>query len=103
MSRAQHLIVTLLALLCLGAVVANITLSLGNRSAQAEVAQRQQFVQQSAQLEGLYREIVRALAELAARNNDAPVREMLQRHGISYSVNAPSSAQSAAPTAPARK
>ncbi len=36
------------------------------------------------------------LAELGARNNDEDVRAMLQRHGISYSVNTP--APTAAPT-----
>jgi hypothetical protein len=106
MSRTQHLIVTVLALLCLATVLANIGLSLSNRAAQAEVNQRQQFVQQSVQLEGLYREIVRALAELAARNSDNDVRAMLQRHGVSYSVNAPSQAPTPAPapnTPPVRK
>jgi sensor domain CHASE-containing protein len=87
LSRTQHAIVMFLAALCLVAVAANVALSLRSQAAQAEVAQRQQFVQQSVQLEGLYREIVRALAELAARNNDEDVRGMLQRHGISYSVN----------------
>jgi D-alanine-D-alanine ligase-like ATP-grasp enzyme len=59
-------------------------------------------VQQSLQLEGLYREIVRALAELGARNNDEQVRGLLQQHGISYTVNPPAAAAPAAPAA-ARK
>jgi len=54
------------------------------------------------QLEGLYREIIRALAELGARNNDQDVRALLQRHGISYTVNAPAAAEPAA-AAPVRK
>jgi hypothetical protein len=58
---------------------------------------RQQYVQQSVQLEGLYREIIRALAELGARNNDQDVRAMLQRHGISYTVNPPAAAGAAGP------
>lgn len=100
MSPTQYWIVTLLAALCLAATAANAALSLRSRTAQAEVAQRQQFVQQSVQLEGLYKEIVRALAELAARNNDEDVRGMLQRHGISYSVNV---APATAATTGARK
>ncbi len=98
MTRLQYWIVTSLAALCLAIMVLNVTLSTLNRSRQAEVAQRQQYVQQSVQLEGLYREIVRALAELAARNNDDDVRVLLQRHGISYTVNpaaAPAPTQSA--------
>ena len=95
MTRAQYWIVTLLATLCLAAMLANVTLSTLNRAAQADVTTRQQFVQQSVQLEGLYREIVRTLAELGARNNDEDVRSLLQRHGISYSVNAPAAAAAA--------
>jgi len=87
-TRVQYGIVTLLGALCLAALGANVALALLNKSAQGEVALRQQYVQQSVQLEGLYREIVRSLAELGARNNDEEVRAMLQRHGISYSVNA---------------
>ena len=98
MTRAQYWIVTSLAALCVAIMALNVTLSSLNRSRQAEVAQRQQYVQQSVQLESLYREIVRALAELAARNNDDDVRTLLQRHGISYTVNpaaAPAPPQSA--------
>ena len=102
MTKTQHLIVTTLAALCLLTMLANVGLGLANRSAQLDVASRQQYVQQSLQLEGLYREIIRALAELAARNNDADVKEMLQRHGITYSVAAPAPAAPAA-AAPVRK
>lgn len=101
MTRLQHLIVTTVAALCLLAMLANVGLGLANRSAQLDVGARQQYVQQSLQLEGLYREIIRALAELAARNNDADVKEMLQRHGITYSVAPPAAAP--APAAPVRK
>lgn len=100
MTRAQYWIVTSLAALCVAIMALNVTLTSLNRSRQAEVAQRQQYVQQSVQLEGLYREIVRALAELGARHNDEDLRALLQRHGISYSVN-PGSAPSATP--PTRK
>ena len=92
---------TTLGALCLLVVASNITLVTTNRSLQADINLRQQYVQQSVQLEGLYREIVRALAELGARNNDESVRALLQRHGISYSVN-PTPAV-AAPAAPQRK
>ena len=72
-----------------------------NRGLQGDINVRQQYVQQyvqqSMQLESLYREIVRALAELGARNSDQDVRALLQQqHGISYTVNAP-----AVPAAPA--
>lgn len=98
MSRVQYWIATALGGLCLLLALANVTLASMNRGLQGDIAQRQQYVQQSVQLEGLYREIIRALAELGARNNDQDVRALLQRHGITYTVNAP-----AAPAPGAKK
>jgi hypothetical protein len=95
MNRLQFGAVTTVAAMAALAMAASVTLAAMNRSLHGEIGQRQQYVQQSVQLEGLYREIVRALAELGARNNDQDVRALLQRHGISYSANAP------APLAPA--
>jgi hypothetical protein len=96
MTRVQYWVVTLIATACFAAMVANITLGLTNGATRADVSQRQQYVQQSVQLEGLYKEIIRALAELGARNNDGDVKAMLQKHGITYNVN-PAQATSAAP------
>ena len=78
----------------------NISLGTVNGNARSDVTQRQQFVQQSVQLEGLYKEIVRSLAELGARNNDGDVKALLQKHGITYNVTPPAAA---APVVPARK
>lgn len=98
MTRIQYWTVTIIAAACFAAMLASITLGYNNGAARADVSQRQQFVQQSVQLEGLYTEIIRALAELAARNNDGDVKALLQKHGITYSANPP-----VAPAAPARK
>ena len=102
MRKNQHYTVTLIAAACFAAMLASITLGYNNAKARAEVNQRQQFVQQSVQLEGLYKEIVRALAELGARNNDGDVKAMLQKNGITYTANAATPAAPAA-TAPVRK
>lgn len=87
MNRAQFWAATALGSVCLLLAASNVTLGSLNRGLQADIGQRQQYVQQSVQLEGLYREIIRALAELGARNNDGDVRSLLAQHGISYSVN----------------
>lgn len=100
MNTMQYWITTAIGACCLAVLAGNMVLSYGNKSAQADIAVRQQYVQQSVQLEGLYREIIRALAELGARNNDSDVRAMLQRHGISYSVNAPGAQAQPAAAAP---
>jgi hypothetical protein len=97
LTRTKYWIVTFLGLLSLALLVANFTLLRSNRGLQREIAARQQYVQQSVQLEGLYREIVRALAELAARNNDADVRALLGKHGITYAVNPPAAAPAPTP------
>ena len=102
MGKIQYYTVTLIAGACFVAMLASITLGYNNAKARAEVNQRQQFVQQSVQLEGLYKEIVRALAEMGARNNDGDVKAMLQKNGITYTPNVAASATTPAP-APARK
>ena len=73
-------------------VVVNIFLFLGNRSIQGEVNDRQQFINQSIQLDRLNRELIAALANLAARNNDDQLRNLLASHGITFTVNPPANA-----------
>lgn len=82
---------------CIGAlafvlVILNGTLFMINRDSQAEIGTRQQFVQQTVQLEGLYREIVKALAELAVKSNDTQIMQMLAAQGINVSFSAPAAA-----------
>jgi hypothetical protein len=80
-----------IAALGLAFVVVNIFLFLGNRTIQGEVNDRQQFINQSIQLDRLNRELIAALANLAARNNDDQIRNLLASHGITFTVNQPSS------------
>jgi ABC-type transport system involved in cytochrome bd biosynthesis fused ATPase/permease subunit len=77
---------TAVGALTLVLVIVNAVLFLGNRSSQLEVNNRQQYVQQSVQLEGLYREIVKALADLSVKNNDKQIRDMLASQGITVTV-----------------
>lgn len=99
LTRAQYLTLVVLAALALLLVVANGVIYSLNRGVQVEVNARQQFVQQSVQLEGLYREIVKALAELGVKNGDQQIVQMLSAQGINVSVNNPTPA--VAPQAPA--
>lgn len=85
---------------CLALAIASAWLARANVAMQSQVQSRQQYLQQSVQLEGLYREIVRALAELAARSDDAEVKAMLGKHGISYTVNPSPTVTPPAPTQP---
>jgi hypothetical protein len=69
-----------------------------NRRLQAEVSSRAQFIQQTVQLETLNRELVSAIANLAARNNDDALRGVLSQHGITIG---PTPVPGPAPGAPA--
>jgi hypothetical protein len=68
-------------------VVVNIIMFNGNRGIQNEINGRQQFINESMQLERLNREIVNALANLAARNDDEDIKQLLGAHGITFTVN----------------
>jgi len=90
---------TLTALTAVGLVLVLINMALfgQNRQAQAEINQRAQYIQQGVQFEPLYREIIKALADLSVRNNDVELRNMLAKQGITVSANA----NPAPPDAPA--
>jgi hypothetical protein len=104
LKRLEYVALLALAALIVVLVVTNIVLVLGNRSAQAEIQRDAQFIQQTAQLEVLYREIVKALADLSVKNQDAELRGLLTSHGITVTVNPPGgSAPAPAPAEPARK
>ena len=96
-SRPQSAILTLFGALSAGLAIANALLFTQNRSEQALLTQSQQFVQQTVPLEALYRDIAKALAELAVKSNDRPVLELLAAQGINVTVNNPPPA--AAPSA----
>ncbi len=68
-----------------------------NRAEQLVLNQNQQWVQQAGGHETLYRELVKALAELGVKGNDAQVLNMLAAQGLSVSVNAPPAGAGAAP------
>ena len=89
LSTLQRNALTALGALALLLAMANAVLFTQNRSTQAELSVNQQFVQQTGPLETLYRELVKALAELAVKGNDRQVLDMLAAQGLSVSVNAP--------------
>jgi hypothetical protein len=82
-------ILTALAALMLVLVLVNILLSFGNQSLRTEVGERQQFIGQSLQLEGLQREIVTVLATVALKTKDQPLKSMLASQGISLDPTPP--------------
>jgi len=97
LKNREFWILTALAALGLVLALTNMILFGQNRQAQAEISSRAQFIQQSAQLEPLYREIVKALADLSVRNQDSQLRDLLAKQGITVSANPPPAATAPTP------
>jgi len=99
LKKNQYWILTVLA--ALGALLAVVNMAMygQNRKIQAELNARAQYIQQGAQVEQLYRDLVKVIADLSVRNNDAELREILTKQGIPVSANPPA-ASAAPPSAP---
>jgi predicted Holliday junction resolvase-like endonuclease len=81
----RRFVSTIVSCLVLVLVLVNILLAIGNQSLQSEVSERQQMIAQAIQLEGLHRQVVGALAEMAVKTNDAQLKELLAASGFSLS------------------
>ncbi len=103
LARWQFWVTTVVALLVALAAGYNMMLFSQNRVAQAELARRAQYVQQSVQLEGLYRELVKALADLSVRNQDKALTDLLAAQGITLNGPAPAAPGAATPSTDAKK
>src|SRR5438132_5546274 len=82
-------------------VVVYIVLVQENRSVQAEVNQRQQFINQSIQLGRINDALIRALATAAVNSKDDKLRELLVQNGITINPVTGAPERQAAPAAPA--
>ncbi len=100
MTRNAYWSAVALGVVAIVLAITNAALFNGNRASQADINGRAQFIQQSVQLEGLYNEMVRALAELSARNNDDQLKALLQSVGITFSVNGAPAAQGSSANPP---
>jgi len=85
-------VLTGLAVLMLLLVLVNILISLGNQSLRLEVNERQQFLAQSMQLEGLHREIITVLATVALKTNNDQLKSLLASQGINLGQPPPPAA-----------
>ena len=85
MRNKSKLALTILSALVLLLVVANIIISMGNQSIQSEVGERQQAISQTLQLEGLNRQLINVLANLALKTNDEALKKVLAAAGIDLS------------------
>ena len=82
-------LVTVIALIGSILVLVNVSVHRANRTLQADVAQRQQFINQSIQLSRLNNEFIKALAQLSAETDDESIRQLLADQGVTFTVNPP--------------
>ncbi|HEY1433116.1 MAG TPA: hypothetical protein VGF39_16035 [Stellaceae bacterium] len=90
--------------LTLAFVVAYMILVQDNRTVQADVNRRQQFINQSIQLGRVNEALLRALATAAVSNKDDKLRDLLAENGIAINASGepvPSTSSPAEKTAPA--
>ena len=90
--------------LTLAFVVAYMVLVQDNRTVQADVNRRQQFINQSIQLGRVNEALIRALAAAAVSNNDDKLRDLLADNGIAINASGepvPSASGQVEKTAPA--
>jgi len=95
MNKKMKIALTVCAAMILLLVIVNILIALGNQSIQNEVAERQQEIAQTIQLEALNRQLITVLANMALKTNDDRLKKLLAETGISLAA--------APETAPAKK
>ena len=78
-------------------VVVYIVLIQDNRSVQAGINQRQQFINQSIQLGRVNDALIRALAATAVSNKDDKLRDLLAQNGITINPTTGAPEREAAP------
>ena len=91
MGKKARILLTSWAALILILVIVNILIALGNQSIQAEVAERQQEIAQTMQLETLNRQLITVLANMAIKTSDEQLKKLLAETGINLDA-APESA-----------
>lgn len=84
---SQFWILTTAGGLAIALVLTNMMLFQSNRKLQEEAANRAQYIQQSIAMEGLYRNIVKALADRALATRDDQVRELLAAEGVNLNFD----------------
>ena len=82
-------IATAVAGLSVVLVAFNIALGLSSEATQAKINERQQFIDQTAQIDRANAALVRALATTAVSTGDAELHQILTDHGIAIAPSAP--------------
>lgn len=86
MNAAQFWTLNALAIIAVVLAIINISYFQGNREARTQVAERQQFINRTVQLNQLNVEVIKTMARVAVEKNDTAIGDLLQRAGVSYRV-----------------
>lgn len=87
MTSLQFWTVNALAVVALVLAIVNISYFQSNREARAQVAERQQFINQTVRLNQLNTEVIKALARAAVETDDRAISGLLEQAGVTYRVN----------------
>jgi hypothetical protein len=98
---AMYWVSVVLGALTVVLVLVNFGLLSNNQAIQAQVNQRQQYINQSAQLSRVSDLLIRTLATEAVNKNDDKVRDMLAAQGVTLQVKPASGSTPPADTPPA--
>jgi hypothetical protein len=86
-----------LSAIALVLVAANVALVLANQSRQAEIVERQQNINQTAELSQVSTAVIRALAQHATDDKDQKLLDLLTENGMSVSTAPAAAAPAPAP------
>jgi hypothetical protein len=95
----QFVSLTVVAVIATALAVSNMAMFVQNRDLQFQAGVRAQFIQQGGQLQNLYRDLINGLADLATRNQDQGIRDLLAAQGVGQAP-APASPAPSAMTPP---
>ena len=79
----------ILVTICVLLNVVNLRLGSGVSELRMSVAERQQFIAESVPLARVNTQIIQTLANMSSQSNDAAIRAMLARHGVTFSSTEP--------------
>lgn len=82
-------ILTVVSAVTLVLALVDVVMTSRVRDLQADVARRQQYLNQSVALGRLNQQIIQTLARLSAQSNDDAIRSLLAKNGVTFKVNAP--------------
>lgn len=89
LTKTQYQILIGLAALSLVMTLIDMYLAVGNRHLNEQVSARAQYIQQSGQLQSFFNVLARNMAQLADKDNDSALGDLLASQGIKPNGDVP--------------